>query len=431
MFDLVKHADATHVAINDGAWSDPGTWAGGSVPGNGARVLIQEGVHVEYDVVSDARLFTVRVDGHLDFETRSDTKMVVDTMVVDGVGRLTIGTEADPIAEDVTADIVIANNGAIDIGWDPQLLSRGIVSHGAVEIHGQEKTTHLKVSTDPMTGDTSILLDEIPEGWQIGDTLVLAGTHYDGYKYDPAIGAKRHYEPEDEVLTITAIQGNEVFFDTALQYDHDSPRADLKTSVANYTRNITVSTEDPETAAVHERGHVMFMHNDDVDVRYAAFDELGRTDKSEDLDDPISATANVPGRYPFHFHRTGVGADQEEAVAVGNAVWGSPGWGYVHHDSHAVLHDNASYNTFGAGFVSETGNETGSWTDNIAIYAKGVSWGLPKNPGNTNIAGTEFDTAKTGDGFWFQSRMVEASGNVAASVNYGFVYFHRGDDKSG
>ena len=38
--------------------------------------------------------------------------MVVDTLVVDGAGRLTIGTADNPVADGVTADIVIANNGA-------------------------------------------------------------------------------------------------------------------------------------------------------------------------------------------------------------------------------------------------------------------------------------------------------------------------------
>lgn len=426
LMNLVKHTDATHFAVNDGAWSDPATWRDGKIPGDDARVVIVGGVTVDYDVVSDTRLFTVRVDGHLNFATDADTKMVVDTLVVDMKGRLTIGTEANPIHDGVSTDIIIANNGAIDVTWDPMLLSRGVISHGAVEIHGQEKTTHMKVAVDPMAGDTSLTFAEAPQSWKVGDTLVIAGTHYDGYKWDNAIRATRHYEPEDEIRTITKIDGGTVHFDAPLVNDHDAPRADLKTSVANYTRNVTIATESPETAAVNERGHVMFMHSDDVDVRYAAFHELGRTDKSipaMDVSafDTIAPDSNVKARYAFHFHRTGVDDIADPAIAVGNAVFGSPGWGFVHHDSNAVLHDNASYNTFGAGFVAETGNETGSWTNNIAIYAKGVGWGNPKNMVNL----TTFDTANSGDGFWFQGRMVDSVGNIAASVDNGFAYFHR------
>jgi hypothetical protein len=110
------------------------------------------------------------------------------------------------------------------------------------------------------------------------------------------------------------------------------------------------------------------------------------------------------------------------AVLEGNAVFGSPGWGFVHHDSHAILHDNASYDTFGAAFVAETGNETGQWTNNIAIDAEGLVR-LVKNGPDVNA----FDLGRTGDGFWFQGRLVESAGNIAASVNNGFVYMHRGD----
>ena len=429
VFDLVQHKDATHVAVRDGSWFDPDTWADGLVPGDDARVVIASNVVVDYDGVSDARLFTVRVDGSLNVATDADTRMIVDTMVVSMEGTLTIGTADNPVQGGVRADIVIANNGDIDVAWDPQLFSRGIVSHGTVEIHGQEKTSDLKVLTDPMAGDTALTLAEAPLNWQVGDTIVIAGTRYDGYKWDNDIRATRHYEPEDEVRTITAIEDNTIHLDRALEHDHDAPRADLKTSVANYSRNVTIATEDPETAAIHERGHVMFMHSDNVDVRYAAFHELGRTDKSRDalpvsVVEDMASDTNVQGRYAFHFHRTGTGDQESPAMAVGNAVFGSPGWGFVHHDSNAVLHDNATYNTFGAGFVAETGNETGSWSDNIAIYAQGVSWAAPKN-GN-DAGNPNFDLGRTGDGFWFQGRMVESSDNIAASVNTGFVYMHRG-----
>jgi len=99
----------------------------------------------------------------------------------------------------------------------------------------------------------------------------------------------------------------------------------------------------------------------------------------------------------------------------------------VHHDSHAVLNNNATYDTFGAGFVAETGNETGSWTDNIAIDAQGVDWGGAKGI----HAGKSLNIGISGDGFWFTGRLVDASDNVAASVNHGYIYFHRVTNKEG
>ncbi|MDJ0630895.1 MAG: G8 domain-containing protein, partial [Rhodobacter sp.] len=421
---LVERGEATHVAIGDGDWDDPSIWSNGQVPGDGAKVLVPQGVTVNYGVVSDARLFTVRVDGKLDFATDTDSQMIFDTMVVAPSGYLEIGTMADPVDPNVTIDLIVANNGPIDTNWDPMLLSRGIVSHGKTSIHGAEKDSHDKVTEDPMAGDTSVKFAAVPTGWQVGDTIVIAGTHYDGWS-----GNRENWSPpEDEVRVITKIDDDgRIHFDEALIHDHDAPREDLKTSVANYTRNVSVETENAETAEVFERGHVMFMHNDDVDVRYAEFHELGRTDKSIDalpVDDfdTIRFDSNVQGRYSLHLHRAGVEDINDPAILEGNAVFGSPGWGYVHHDSNAILDNNASYDTFGAGFVAETGNETGAWNDNIAIFAQGISWSVPKN--QSEIVDF-FDTAKGGDGFWFQGRMVSSTDNIAASVNHGFVYFHR------
>src|SRR6056297_1653278 len=431
--DLVDRGEATHVAVQDGDWSDPNTWFQGEIPGDDAKALIPEGISVSYCTVSDARLFTLRVDGTLDFETNVDSKMIFDTMVVSPTGALVIGTVDNPVDPDVDINLVVANNGPIDTVWDPMLLSRGIIAHGATSIHGAEKDSHEKVVEDPMAGDTSIRFAETPLGWEVGDTIVIAGTRYDGYKWNNDIGGRDLYPPEDEIRVITGIsEDGVVSFDDPLDFDHDTPRADLKTSVANYTRNVSVETEDAELAEVWERGHVMFMHSDQVDVRYAEFHELGRTDKSEtsvsisDVDNP-SFDTNVQGRYSVHLHRTGVDDFENPTLLIGNAVYGAPGWGFVHHDSNAILANNASYDTTGAGYVAETGNETGAWHDNIAIYAQSNDWAIPKN--TSDIDGN-FDTARGGAGFWFQGRLVTATDNVAASVNTGFAYFHRdGDDR--
>lgn len=427
LMDLVPRDAATHTAIGNGDWDDPSIWANGEVPGDGARVLIPEGVQVDYNSVSDARLFTVRVDGALDFATDEDSQMIFDTFVVSPGGHLIMGTADNPVDPDVNIDLIVADNGRIDTNWDPMLLSRGLISHGDITVHGAEKDSHEKVADDPMAGDTSIRFDTLPEGWQVGDTIVIAGTEYDGYRWDNAARDRTFNEPEDEVRVISGIDGNRVFFEQPLEYDHDTPREDLATSVANYTRNVSIESENGADSDVFERGHVMFMHSDEVDVRYMEFTELGRTDKSEDSQaigdiNNVRFDSNVQGRYSLHLHRTGVDDPENPTILEGNAVYGSPGWGVVHHDSNAILSNNATYDTFGAGFVAETGNETGIWEDNIAIFAQGIGWDTPKN---TSEIHDSFDVGRGGDGFWFQGRMVAAVDNVAASVNTGFVYFHR------
>ncbi|MCB2097750.1 MAG: cadherin-like domain-containing protein [Parvularculaceae bacterium] len=426
--NLVPVSSATHVAVNNGSWFDPNTWANGQVPGDGARVVIPQGVTVDYDGKSPASIFTVRVDGDLIFDSHTDTFMEVDTFVVTGTGKLTIGTETDPVDPNVSAVISFADNGPIDVAWDPLLLSRGLISHGTVDIHGAQKDTFLKVSVDPMHGDNTLTLETVPSGWQVGDKLVLTGTHLASIK-GTAKGAPVTAQTQDEELIIKAINGNVITLDRALAYDHEGPRADLKAYVANYSRNVVFQSENGQATPVHERGHVMMMHSDDVVVKYAAFDELGRTDKSARSFDvsqltSVTSDSNVQGRYSFHLHRTGVTDQAHPAIVEGNAVWGSPGWGFVHHDSNAILSNNAAYDVFGAAFVAETGNETGRWDHNIAIKSLGM------NHSSKVVDVGPFDLGRTGTGFWFQGRLVEAVDNVAAGVpaGAGFTYFHRGTD---
>ncbi len=428
LLNLVPVNQATHVAVTNGSWFDPDTWANGQVPGAGAKVVIPQGIVVQYDGESAVSLFTVRVDGVLDFATDQNTFMEVDTLVVSPTGHLMIGTIENPVAANVQAVIQIADNGPINVSWDPMLLSRGVISHGEIDIHGAEKDAFLKVAVDPMAGAMSLTLEAPPEGWQVGDKLVLTGTHLTATE-NVAATVPRHDETEDEELTITRIEGNVIYFSTPLEFNHEAPRADLKAYVANYSRNVKIETENADTVPVHQRGHVMFMHSDDIDVRYAEFQELGRTDKSDrafDVGDltQVESDSNVKGRYPLHIHRAGVSDIDSPAYFVGNSVWGSPGWGFVHHDSNAIMADNAAYDVFGAAFVAETGNETGRWSHNIAIKSIGTGGGAKWH--EDVIA---FDLGRTGAGFWFQGRLVDAVDNVAAGVpgGHGFVYMSRGN----
>jgi hypothetical protein len=424
---LIDDEDITHTAVVSGSWFNPINWQGGNVPGEGAWVHVPTGIELVYDQVSNTVLKAVKVDGHLKFSTTSSSQMIVDTLLIEGSARLTVGTANNPIPAAINVDVLFSNDGDLDVMKDPSLMGRGLLGRGDVVIHGVEKTPHMKVSSDPRSGDTTLQLVEIPLNWRVGDVLVIAGTKYSGWKWDNQIQAVRYHGTQDEVVTVTAIDGAEVTFEPALQYDHITPREDLKTSVANMSRNITFATQIPETTPTHQRGHVMFMGESIVDVRYASFWQLGRTDKSfltleaEDFE-VILPESNVRGRYAFHLHRKGINDEEKPAIAIGNAVFGSPGWGYVHHDSNAIFHNNVSFDTFGAGFVAETGNEIGTWSNNLAIKAEGNSAFNPKNGNDREL----FDMGRTGDGFWFQGRMVRSINNIAASVNHGFVYLHRG-----
>src|SRR5688572_18166316 len=145
VMNLAPHENATHVAINSGAWSDPATWQNGLLPGADAHVLVSAGVTLTVDDVYPTPLHWIRADGVLRFATDHDTGLVVDTIIVAPGGGFEMGTAAQPVAPEALAKVIFAG-GDIDTTWDPRLLSRGLVSHGSVSIFGSHVTSFVPLS---------------------------------------------------------------------------------------------------------------------------------------------------------------------------------------------------------------------------------------------------------------------------------------------
>lgn len=430
--NLIPDNKATHVAVKNGSWFDPNTWQGGKVPSDGAYVLIQEGVKVRYDGESDTRLKAVRLDGTLTFAHNKDTKMVVDTFIETASGTLNIGTAEKPIQANRTAEIVIADEGKINTKWDPTQLSRGLITHGKVNIYGADKTDFIALAKDAIAGDSELVLKHKPTGWQVGDKLVLGGTDYSW------VGSnKDNTRFQDEVLTITEINGNRIRFtndalqsgdNTVLRFDHTRPdipeKNQLSLYVANTSRNVIIESENGSDTPIAQRGHVMFMHNPDVNVHNAGFYHLGRSDKTKVVDDvgqnvdgSKGSGTNPRGRYGLHLHRTGAeDLTGQAAMVTGNAVVDTPGWGIVQHDSHAVIKDNVVFDVAGAGIVAEAGNELGLWENNITIKTTGITWeNISKQRDARN---RRFDLGFKGEGYWVQgAAQVAMKDNVAISAN--------------
>lgn len=379
---------ATHVAVNAGDWFDPGTWSNGQVPGEGAIVHIPAGVSVSYDGASDANLFMVRVDGSLTMtaEDGGATKMVVDTMITSDTSFLHVDAGD---AQDGTVDIVFSEgapaahqghftdvsqgDGVIGrYNWDPEQLSLGLVASGEVKVEGQEVDGSIQLGSGPLAGESTLNFDASAEGigtWAVGQTIVVGGTDYTHRDADGALVT------QDEVRTIVDIQTVNgqvvVTLDEPLDHDHVGPPhpdtgAELTGFVANLSRNVNFSSAaadqdgdgqpgrgvslgeslGPGEHYVTERGHVMFMHNDNVEVSNSGFLGLGRTDKSTDVQDFELAPGQVhnnravvdvdgdgqfdPGldfeattapednmnqraRYPVHIHEAGIG-DEKHAL---------------------------------------------------------------------------------------------------------------------
>lgn len=513
----------THQAIASGNWFDSNIWEGGIVPTAGAIVHIPDNINITYKGSSDTPLFAVQVDGQLTFAApnNTDTKIVVDTLITTSNSHFEIDADA---ATAGTVDIEIRpfdieahkaagapgwNSAAIAYysdgaavrdtgartragatiggdnagilgryGWDPLQLSLGVVTHGAVRINGKQKRSKSSIAATAMAGDNSIKLDASPSGWQVGDQIVITGTRYVGRE----AGTGESLGSQDEIRTITEINGKTISFDRSLNFSHSTPRTDLKAYAANLTRNVEFhSATDLAIEGVLEAddvgniattlGHVMFMHNEDVQVHNAAFDDLGRSNKNDVLDDfqrqgfdgldadrrtnqngewvktPANEITNQRGRYAVHIHRAGATEADSAAIIAGSVITGGPGWGFVSHDSRANFHDNITYGVLGAGFVAETGNETGTWARNIAINTYGADYNdtqfdpqskyrYGQNSSDLTMilekrgAWKNHDMGHFGNGFWFQGKLIDAVDNVSVNSGLdGYFFMFRAPDQ--
>ncbi|MEL7143961.1 MAG: G8 domain-containing protein [Cyanobacteria bacterium J06573_11] len=431
LIDTTQH---THVAVRNGAWSNPKTWKNGRVPGDNAKVMINKGVNVTYDQVSDARIQIVSVEGTLKFATGKDTQLKVETILNASSGRVDVGSTGNAVRADKQARIIFTSDRAIDTKWDPTQLSKGFVSHGVVNVQGADKTDSVTLVGDVKKGASVLRFKEPLTGWKVGDRIVLGGT-----KYSSRGNNGDNSKFQDEVLKITSINGKEVRFENediksgnrnVLRFDHTRSNiagsADkLSLYAANMSRNVSFETENGKNVPINRRAHVMLMHNPNVNVVNAGFYELGRSDKSKLVDDPgknIDGSngngTNPRGRYSLHLHRTGADdPNGKAAILRGNAVIGSPGWGIVQHDSHAGLEDNVVFDVVGAGIAAESGNEIGWWTNNLTIKTTGSGNIVDFNQ-QAVAREKRYDFGIQGTGFWIQGPgLIKNTNNKAISSN--------------
>ena len=411
---LVPDGQVTHRAT-DGEWATRGSWNDG-VPDDGAHVLVPEGTTLTLASERDAALRTLRVDGRLRVDPTTATRLRVDTIVVTGSGTLELGTPETPVERGAGAVLEFIDDGPLDESWDPLRASRGLLAlpGATVRIAGDERTAWTTTADHPTSGDRSLALDSPPTDWAAGDSLVLAGLHPD--------------ENQDESLTVAGVSGATVELTAPLEHDHVPPRESFDAYVAALDRTVTLRSASTGTK---RRGHVMFMTRD-VRVQHAAFDALGRTDKSRPVTNPengVPPDPDVPNpkaRYACHFHRTGIDADNAPRVVEGCVVDGSPGWGFVNHHSNVAFRHNVSHEVFGAGFVAEIGNEIGSFEGNFALRSTGTGGVPDSRQFHEGREGAIDDFGHGGYGFWLQSPGVAVDGNVAAGHrHHGFVWWTR------
>ena len=403
-----------------GAWSDPRTWSPHHVPGANDRVAIVAGHEVIYDALSDATLDCIEVRGQLAFSTAEDTLMKVGTLLVLQEGHLEIGSAAKPVAEQVTAELVIADQ-PINTARDPGQVGTGLIGLGKVMMHGAVKTpTFARLRREPRAGDTTLGVEQPVGRWRPGDHVVLPDT-----RQLRVSERGNRYISQTEKVQIASISGTEVTLTAPLQYSHMGARnaegrLELLPHVGNLSRNVIVRSENPDGT----RGHTMFISHADVDLRYVAFKELGRT-KNGAVDNTRFDTegrarkigTNQLGRYAIHFHHnfgpTTVPTNGHQFTLIGNAVDGAPKWGITVHRSHyGLIQDNVVYNTRGAGIATEDGSESFNVFDhNFSIQTAGRG----ESPVGRGYGGSTLELGVEGAGFWFRGPNNYIRNNVAAT----------------
>jgi len=201
----------------------------------------------------------------------------------------------------------------------------------------------------------------------------------------------------------------------ALEYNHLTPEGhDLSVYVANMNRNVVIMSENP--AITQRRGHVMFMHNQRVEVENVGFYGLGRTDKRNPANDAVLNDndelvpgLNQRGRYAVHFHRAGTTYADNPGEVSGSVVVDSPGLGYVNHQSYVNFTQNVAFNVVGSSFFTEFGDEIGSFVGNLSIANTGSGDGLEARE-------DIFDFGHGGHGFWLQGPGVEVVDNISTGA---------------
>jgi hypothetical protein len=194
------------------------------------------------------------------------------------------------------------------------------------------------------------------------------------------------------------------------------------------TRNVSVRSQ----SAVGTRGHTLFTARAVVDIRFTAFQGLGRTTNAPNDNTTFDANGNVThvgtnqaDRYPVNMrHLVGPGsppANGYQYTFVGNAVTCplTPmtfRWGLTLHDSHyGLIKDNVVYNWAGAGVVTQDGSESYNVIEHNFVV-------------RVNGTGARDDGGHDGNGFWFRGPNNYVRDNVAANVlgtdpySYGFNF---------
>jgi hypothetical protein len=432
-------ANPTIVSVASGNWSNVNTWSLGRLPTAGDIVSISSGTTVTFDEASTPALNTVAIQGGgaLDFNPNVNTDLQVGNLLVLLGGTLQVGTAANPIAANVMANIVIANQ-PINTSFDPEQFGTGVIVLGTVVMHGAAKTPYATLSQEAHAGDTVLRLATPVSGWMAGDDLVLPDTRQ--LTGDGASGYT--YKPQWEQITVQTVSsdGLTVTLGAPLQFDHLGARdangvLDYLPQVMNNGRNIMVSS----ASMTGTRGYTLYTDQASVDIEYAGFCELGRTTNNLPNNTTFDSHGNVTHQGTNEADRyamtmldlmgpTVVPPNGYQFTLIGNVVDNdgdgntkNPSniqWGIAINNSYyGLIKSNNVWSVAGVGMGVEDASASYNVFDhNMVVNVTGSS--------------VRLDQQLQGDAFWFHNPNNTVTNNIAADINggswdvfsYGYVF---------
>jgi len=384
-------------SVTNGHWSSPATW-GGTIPTSNDVVVI---VHnVTYDTQTEVYDLVVSANGRLSFVTTMDTSLTVGTLLVKEGGTLQIGTTSNPISSNSTASLLFADRSFNDT-LDPAQYGNGLLVFGTLAVHGaQLSDTFVRLNAEPTTGTSNISLEKPITGWKPGDRLVLPDTRQLTKNEDAEA-----YIPQWEARTLQSMSGTLITLAQALAFDHKGARGGdgnvmFFPHVGNLSRNVIFQSVNSNGT----RGYTFFAHRANVDIRYAAFRDLGRTTVMPHDETIFDGSGNTTKIATNQLYRTPITlyhligpfpvVNPYQFTLVGNAVDGGETdhpfrWCIGIIDSHyGLIQKNICYNTAGSGIAMWAGSETQNVVEQNFVMrvkgtgAKSVTSGIKKIKGN-------------------------------------------------
>jgi hypothetical protein len=330
-----------------GRWQDASVWPGGRVPTSDDDIVIDG--HVVIEGNATARTVTVQSGGVLEFSQDSPSRLEVHgNVVVRGILRM---QPASHEVEHLLRFVGVNESGFVGGGHAVVESDTGLwfTDHGHAMLTGSERLPWSRADTSLNKGTTTVPIEDVPAGWQLGDEIVITPTgapgtagHTDGYSHG----------------RIAAIDGSTVTLDTPLAFSHPKVNGSWGAEVMNMTRNVRVE------GTPGGRAHTMFSHTHGAQhLRNVAFRHMGPRQADG------SFTKGVMGRYPLHFHHNGTGS---EGTVVKNVVVRESGHrAFVPHASDGI--------TFTGTIAHDVFDEAYWWDRRSGGLGHHATWERPSN----------------------------------------------------